>query len=283
MFMEKEHGIDPVCGMDTSGHEAGARIYSGTHFFCSEFCKNRFDMNPERFSGTPLLALRNIKKDFNLGKITVNVLRGVSLNIWKGDFVAVIGQSGSGKSTVLNMMGLLDAQTSGKIYLDGKDVSEISDDDRAKLRSKTFGFIFQQYNLIPWLTARENVTLPLIFSDVKRTEEEIDEYFDRIGLKERMIHRPVELSGGEQQRTAFLRSLINDPSIIIGDEPTGNLDSKTGDSILQLLIDLNKKKGKTLVIVTHDNDIARFADQVIVVKDGKMIDGKEHHKKIYTE
>ncbi len=281
--MDKDKGIDPVCGMNTLSHEGGVQINSGTHSFCSEFCKNRFDKDPERFSGTPLLALRNIKKDFDLGEITVNVLRGLSLNIWQGDFVAVIGQSGSGKSTALNMMGLLDAQTSGEIYLDGKDISEISDDDRAKLRSKTFGFIFQQYNLIPWLTARENVTLPLMFSDVVRTEEEIDDYFEKIGLKERMIHRPVELSGGEQQRTALLRSLINDPSIIIGDEPTGNLDSKTGESILQMLIDLNKKEGKTLVVVTHDNDIARFADQIIVVKDGVTIDGKDSHKKIYTE
>ncbi len=281
--MKNELGIDPVCGMNISDHKEGVQIHSGTHSFCSEFCKKRFEQDPDRFQGTPLIAMRNLTKDFDLGEIQVKVLRGFSMNIWKGDFVAVIGQSGSGKSTALNMMGLLDVQTSGKIFLNGTDISEISDDERAVLRSKTFGFIFQQYNLIPWLTARENVTLPLMFSEHTRTEEEIDALFEKIGLKERMIHRPVELSGGEQQRTALLRSLINDPSIIIGDEPTGNLDSKTGDSILKMLIDLNKKDGKTLVIVTHDNDIARFADQVIVVKDGITINGKELHKKIYTE
>ena len=280
--MKEDFQFDPVCGMQLS-KEHSVQSQSGTPSFCSDFCKSRYESNPERFKGTPFIQLKNIHKDFKLGEITVNVLRGFSMNIWKGDFVAIIGASGSGKSTALNMLGLLDVPTSGHIFLDGQDVAKVSDDQRAALRSSTFGFVFQQYNLVPWLTARENVTLPMLFSEKQRTEEEVDALFEKIGLKERMIHRPVELSGGEQQRTALLRSLINDPKIIIGDEPTGNLDSKTGEAILNMLIDLNKKSGKTLIIVTHDEGIAEYADQVIVVKDGITVDGHKFHKRIYTE
>lgn len=237
--------------------------------------------NPKRFLGTPLISMRNVTKDFALGAMDVHVLRGVDLRIWEGDFVAIIGASGSGKSTVLNMIGLLDIPTAGEILLNGKDVSQISETDRAFLRSETFGFIFQQYHLIPWLTAEENVRLPHLFSG-KKDQEHIPSLFSHLGLKDRMAHRPFELSGGEQQRTALLRALANNPKIIIGDEPTGNLDSKTGDMILELLSGL-QKEGRTLIIVTHDKDIARRADQIITIKDGEHVDGHYVHQKIYTE
>ncbi len=203
--------------------------------------------------------------------------------IWEGDFVAIMGSSGSGKSTALNIIGLLDRPTSGQIFLNGRNVSLLNDDKRAELRSKTFGFVFQQYNLIPWLTAYENTTLPLIFSGKKIDEEKIKARFQEIGLKERLTHRPFELSGGEQQRIALLRALANDPKIILGDEPTGNLDSVMGNKILEMLINLNKTQKKTLIIVTHDSDIAKKADRIIIFKDGQAIRDNLSHKKIYTK
>ncbi|MBI5742293.1 MAG: ABC transporter ATP-binding protein, partial [Candidatus Niyogibacteria bacterium] len=204
-------------------------------------------------------------------------------HIWEGDFVAIIGPSGSGKSTALNMIGLLDKPTAGNIYLRGQDISLLDDDERSARRSETFGFVFQQYNLIPWLTAFENVTLPLIFSGKPVITDKVNAGFAELGLAERALHRPFELSGGEQQRTALLRALVNDPQIILGDEPTGNLDSATGNKILEILIALNKTRKKTLIIVTHDADIAEKADQVIAFKDGRLVRDHRAHKKTYTE
>ena len=230
----------------------------------------------------PLIKLINVWKIFTIGKIDTKVLRGLSLHIWDGDFVAVIGPSGSGKSTALNMIGLLDRPSLGEIFLNGKDVSLLADEQRAKLRSQTFGFVFQQYNLIPWLTAYENVALPLIFSGKKVEAGKIKARFQELGLKDRMTHRPFELSGGEQQRVALLRALANDPQIILGDEPTGNLDSKTGNKILEMLINLNKKHKKTVIIVTHDKAIAAKADQIIALKDGCLVQDHQAHTKDYT-
>lgn len=277
--------IDLVCGMDLGKEED---ILSSTHqskhyYFCGEFCKKRFENDPEKFLGEPLIVLKNIHKVFKIGEAKTSALNGLDIHIWAGDFVAIIGASGSGKSTALNMVGLLDKPTSGKIILKGKDISRFSDEEKANLRSKTFGFVFQQYNLIPWLTAYENVVLPKIFADQPTDVVKMESSFKEIGLEARLHHRPFELSGGEQQRVALLRALANDPEIIIGDEPTGNLDSATGDKILGMLIDLNKSQRKTLIIVTHDADIAEKADQVIALKDGKMIKNHQKHKKIYTE
>lgn len=281
--MKQTDEIDLVCGMQLSPTDDHIGVYEGiSHTFCSPTCLDRFEKNPKRFLGIPLIALRNVTKDFHLGAVDVHVLQGVNLNIWEGDFVAIIGASGSGKSTVLNMIGLLDIPTSGQIFLNGTDVSRLSDDERALLRSKTFGFIFQQYHLIPWLTAEENVRLPLLFTQ-NAPKKDVKPLFEQIGLKERMEHRPFELSGGEQQRTALMRALVNDPSIVIGDEPTGNLDSKTGDMILELLGALHKEQGRTLIIVTHDKDIARRADQILTIKDGIHVDGHYVHQKIYTD
>ena len=262
---------------------ATLRTKEGETLFCGDYCLKRFEKEPEKFSGEPLVKMRNVRKVFSAGRAKTEALRGLSLNIWRGDFAAVIGASGSGKSTTLNMIGLLDRPTSGTVALGGRDTSGIGDEERALLRSKTFGFVFQQYNLIPWLTAYENAVLPLVFAGEKTDGEKTRERFAEMGLENRMSHRPFELSGGEQQRVALLRALANDPEVILGDEPTGNLDSKTGAKLLEMLVDLNKKRGKTLVIVTHDADIAEMADQIITIKDGKMIMNHGEHKKAYTE
>ncbi len=281
----KQKAIDVVCGMDLSEISNAAEVsHQGkTVYFCSPDCQERFKKNPERFLKEPLIKLNNIWKIFRLGGLEIKVLKDFNLHIWPGDFVAIIGASGSGKSTALNMIGLLDRPTTGTIFLKGKDVSLLNEDERADLRSKTFGFVFQQYNLVPWLTAYENVALPLVFLGKNIERDIVAKHFEEIDLRERMTHRPFELSGGEQQRTAILRALINDPEIIIGDEPTGNLDSATGNKILELLIRLNKVQKKTLIIVTHDVDIAEKADQIITVKDGRLVHDHRIYKKIYTE
>ncbi len=283
--MTKKEAHDFVCGMDTSVfHDAVKFSYKGDEFlFCSKWCAERFKKDPQRFLGEPLIRLHDVYKVFQTGEIETKVLRGLNVNIWKGDFVAVIGASGSGKSTSLNMIGLLDRPTSGTVFLDGEDVSVLPDERRALLRSKTFGFVFQQYNLIPWLTAYENATLPLVFAGDDADLDRVKERFEEIGMTHRMTHRPFELSGGEQQRVALLRALANNPEIILGDEPTGNLDSETGEKMLNILIDLNKKHGKTLIVVTHDANIAERADQVIALKDGHLIRDHQKHKKVYTE
>jgi len=257
--------------------------WNGTNVsFCGEGCRQRFFENPSKFQGEPLIKLRAVEKVFHLGLVEVPVLRGFDINIWEGDFVSIIGASGSGKSTVLNLIGLLDRPTRGTIFYKGSDVAIFSDEERAEFRSKTFGFVFQQYNLIPWLTAYENATLPLIFANRASLVEKLENMSIRLGLKERLTHRPFELSGGEQQRTALLRALANDPAVILGDEPTGNLDSETGKNILNILIELNRNEKKTLIIVTHDASIAEMADEIITVKDGRMLRDHHLHRKIYT-
>ena len=278
---------DPVCGMDlTEYSEFVQETIDGKKFyFCSDICAKRFKTDPKKFQGDPLIHLHDVWKVFNTGGVATEVLRGINVHIWAGDFTAIIGASGSGKSTLLNMIGLLDKPTGGGLFLEGKNMSNTEDDERAMLRSQKFGFVFQQYNLVPWLTAYDNVLLPLIFSQngdgIKK--EAIEKHLEAIGLGERMDHHPAQLSGGEQQRVAILRALANNPDVIIGDEPTGNLDSTTGSKILEMLIDLNKIEKKTLIIVTHDVHIAEKADQIITVKDGKTIPGHMYHKKIYTE
>jgi len=277
---------DPVCGMrETDSFVFLEKKFGGiSYFFCSEICATRFKTNPKKFSVEPMIHLHDLWKTFRTGSVVTNVLRGVNVHIWKGDFTAIIGASGAGKSTLLNMMGLLDRPTSGGLFLEEKNVADISDEERASFRSKKFGFVFQQYNLIPWLNAYDNATLPLVFSKINDggQKAKIQSRFKEVGLWERMNHRPSELSGGEQQRVALLRAFANDPEIIIGDEPTGNLDSETGNKILNILIDLNKIEKKTLVIVTHDADIAARADQIITLRDGETIPGHLLHKKTYT-
>jgi len=216
--------------------------------------------------------LENVWKIYEFGKIELTVLKDVSLEIAPGAFVVILGPSGSGKSTMLHMVGCLDVPTKGKIFLDGKDISKMSEDELAQARGQKIGFIFQQFNLLPNLSALENVMMPMIFQG--KSEEErrsrATSLLNSLGLKERILHRPTELSGGEQQRIAIARSLSNNPEIIVADEPTGNLDSTTGKKIMEILIDLHKNEQKTIVVVTHDPTIANYSDQVVNIKDGQI-------------
>lgn len=278
---------DPVCGMDITDLEERLeeKVDGEMYYFCSAPCAKRFKTNPKKFLGEPMIHLHDLWKVFHDGGVKTEVLRGINVHIWEGDFTVIIGSSGSGKSTLLNMIGMLDRPSSGGLFFKEQNIATTSDDERTILRSGKFGFVFQQYNLIPWLTAYDNVILPRIFAPQKGISDRValEKHFNDIGLGARMDHRPSELSGGEQQRVAILRALANDPEVIIGDEPTGNLDSTTGNKILEMLIKLNKEEGRTLIIVTHDADIALMADQVITVKDGKTIPGHQRHTKTYTE
>ena len=219
-----------------------------------------------------LIELRNVEKIYNEGKENeVRALRGVSLKVHEKDFIAIIGPSGSGKSTLLHMLGCLDKPTKGKVLIDGKDVSKMNDEDLARIRREKIGFIFQTFNLIPTLTALENVELPMKLNGKKASEarERARELLKIVGLEKRLDHLPSQLSGGEQQRVAIARALANEPEIILADEPTGNLDSKTGFEIVKLMKKLNRE-GYTFVIVTHDLRIADFANKKIRIRDGKL-------------
>jgi putative ABC transport system ATP-binding protein len=219
-----------------------------------------------------VLELKDVWKIYDLGKIKLEVLKGVSFYIKKGDFVVVLGPSGSGKSTLLNMMSCLDVPTKGQVFLDGRDISVFSEDELAIVRGEKIGFVFQQFNLLPQLTAIQNVVLPTIFRGVSLQEktERAKEILSSVGLSDRLNHKPSELSGGEKQRVAISRALINDPEIIVADEPTGNVDSKTGAHIMELLENLNKKEGRTVVVVTHDAGLEKFSNKIIRIRDGEI-------------
>ncbi len=220
-----------------------------------------------------IIELQNVQKTYFLGEIKLDVLKGISLSIKKQDFTLILGPSGSGKSTLLNMVSCLDVPTSGRIMLDGKDVSKLSEDELAVVRGRKIGFVFQQFNLLTHLTAFENVILPTIFQGTSKEEREqrAKELLSSVGLEKRINHRPAQLSGGERQRVAIARSLANNPEIIVADEPTGNVDSKTGKVIMDILTDLNKK-GRTIIVVTHDVELRKFSNKVIKIKDGQIDD-----------
>lgn len=220
-----------------------------------------------------ILILDNIWKEYELGDSKLSILKGINLRIKKGSFVTIMGPSGSGKSTLLHMVGALDVPTRGKIYINGEDISSFSEDELAKIRGKNIGFVFQQFNLMPNLTALENVMLPMVFQGTKEPQriERAKKLLSSLGLEKRFYHRPQELSGGERQRIAIARSLSNNPEMIVADEPTGNLDSTTGKKIMDVLINLCKENKKTLIVVTHDSNIASYAERVIKIKDGEVV------------
>lgn len=217
-----------------------------------------------------IVEVREVKKNYHMGRILVPALRGVSFDVEEGELLAIFGPSGSGKSTLLHLMGCLDRPDGGEILVDDSDVFKLGDDELAEIRLTKMGFVFQFFNLLPRLTALRNVELPLTIAGVSEKEslKRAEELLELVGLADRMRHRPSELSGGEQQRVAMARALINNPEIVLADEPTGNLDTKTGSEIVQLVKKLNREKGQTFVVVTHDEHIAEAADRTIHLKDG---------------
>jgi putative ABC transport system ATP-binding protein len=222
-----------------------------------------------------LIELENLEKEYDLGTIKIRVLKKINLKIKKSEMVSIMGPSGSGKSTMLHMLGILDRPTRGKVIINGVDVSKLSDDELAKIRREKIGFIFQFFYLIPSLTALKNVELPMTFDNVsiKDKETRAKELLKMVGLESRMNHKPAQLSGGESQRVAIARALANDPEIILADEPTGNLDSKSGEEVMDILTKLNKEEGVTLIVVTHDLSIAKCTERVIRLKDGMLVKG----------
>ncbi|MGL2993669.1 ABC transporter ATP-binding protein [Flavobacterium sp. TSSA_36] len=217
----------------------------------------------------PLIKITNIKRDFQLGNETVYVLKGIDLEINKGEYVALMGPSGSGKSTLMNLLGCLDTPTSGNYILNSKDVSKMKDDELAEIRNKEIGFVFQTFNLLPRTTALDNVALPMIYAGYSKSErvQRATEVLTQVNLSDRMDHQPNQLSGGQRQRVAIARALVNKPSIILADEPTGNLDSKTSVEIMKLFGDIHAQ-GNTVILVTHEEDIAAYAHRVIRLRDG---------------
>jgi putative ABC transport system ATP-binding protein len=216
-----------------------------------------------------VIKLVNLCKSYQVGDMEVPILKNIDISVKKGEFVAIMGPSGSGKSTLMNMIGCIDRPTCGQVIVMGKDINQLNDPELAKLRGFEIGFVFQNFNLVPRLTAIQNVALPT-YANVKPSvngTKRAKELLEMVGLSDRLNYKPSELSGGQQQRVSIARSLINDPSLILADEPTGNLDSKTGDEIMNIFADLHKK-GRSIIMITHDPDLAKYADRVVYLKDG---------------
>lgn len=235
-----------------------------------------------------IIQLEDVWKIYQMDSVQVPALRGVHLDIKRGEFLVILGPSGSGKSTLLNMVGSLDLPTKGKIFLDGKNIATLPESSLAQLRGKKIGFVFQTFNLIPSLSALENVILPMTFQGVSRLErvKKAELLLKKVNLGHRIHHLPSELSGGERQRVAIARALINNPEVILADEPTGNLDSKSGEEIVELLEQFNKE-GKTVIMITHERYLAKFADRVCLLKDGQivscLVNGKKKMRKLEEE
>jgi putative ABC transport system ATP-binding protein len=220
----------------------------------------------------PLIKLTNVWKTYQMGEVEFAALKGINLDIYEGEFLVVLGPSGSGKSTLMNLIGCLDLPSKGKVFLDSKDISGLDESDLARIRGQMIGFIFQSFNLIPTLNTQENVLLPLEFQeeDSRKARKKVDYLLEIVGLSDKKQNLPSQLSGGQRQRVAIARSLAVNPPIILADEPTGNLDSKTGDYILDFLDDLKKKEGKTIIIVTHDLNIVKYATRIVYLRDGEI-------------
>jgi putative ABC transport system ATP-binding protein len=219
----------------------------------------------------PVITIQALTKVYTMGEHKVRALNGVTLSIYEGEFLSIMGPSGSGKSTMMNMLGALDKPTSGTYLLDGTDVSNLSDDQLAEVRNRKIGFVFQSFNLLPRTAALQQVELPLIYSGRGQRAEKAREALEMVGLGDRLDHKPSELSGGQQQRVAIARALVNEPAIILADEPTGNLDSKSGTEVMQIFQKLNRERGITVVFVTHDPWIARHTNRVVTLADGKLV------------
>jgi putative ABC transport system ATP-binding protein len=222
----------------------------------------------------PLIRTVDLRKSYALGDVTVHALRGVSLEIAPGSFIAVVGASGSGKSTLMNILGLLDRPSSGEYFLDGQDVSGFDRDQRAVYRNRKIGFVFQSFNLLPRTSALENVELPLLYNGRSHTPQERHDkamaLLAAVSLEARAHHTPSQLSGGQQQRVAIARALVNDPEVVLADEPTGNLDSRTSIEIMDILQQLNRERGITIILITHEHDIAEYASRVVTIRDGRI-------------
>lgn len=231
-------------------------------------------ISPKSQSKEALIKLENVSKIYRMGEVDVHALKSVNVEIDRGDFVAIIGSSGSGKSTMMNLIGCLDIPSKGNVFLKGEDISLLDESDLSSFRGKTIGFIFQQYNLIPTMSALANVMLPLEFQEIEdeMAEKEALKYLEMVGLKDKAYHLPSQLSGGQQQRVSIARSLAGNPEVILADEPTGALDSVTGKDVLRILKNLHEQEGKTIIMVTHDLELANFAERKIELKDGEVVE-----------
>ncbi len=220
-----------------------------------------------------LISVQNLKKDFINGEVVTSVLRGVSFDVEKGSFISIMGPSGSGKSTLMHILSFLDKPTSGDYFFDGRNIKSLSDDELAEMRSKKVGFIFQSFNLLPTLSVLENVALPLTYTSISSEErnQKAKDLLEQVGLSHRLNYSPNKLSGGEKQRVAIARALVNNPEVIFADEPTGNLDSRSGAQVMKILQELNKK-GNTIILVTHEKSTAEHAERIIKIKDGNIIE-----------
>lgn len=233
-------------------------------------------LNLKRDVKTPIIQLKKVWKTYKMGEANVHALQGIDLHVYPGEFLAIQGPSGSGKSTAMNLVGCLDVPSKGEVFLDGENIAKLSESDLAQIRGRKIGFIFQKFNLIDTLTALENVMLPMTFQGISESERKkrAEHLLRQFGLGDRLDHKPNQLSGGQQQRVAIARALALDSPVILADEPTGNLDSKTGKEVMNFLRDLNEKHGKTIVLVTHDDVLAHSADRIEFLKDGHIIESK---------
>ena len=218
-----------------------------------------------------MITLEGVTKTYRMGKLAVPALQGIDLHVSQGEFVAIMGASGSGKSTLMNIIGCLDVPTSGRYVLDGTDVAKLNDDQLAMIRNRKIGFVFQNFNLIPRTSALHNVEMPLVYAGERGRGERAREALGSVGLVDRVHHQPTELSGGQQQRAAIARALVTNPAILLADEPTGNLDSASSVEIMRLLANLNAEHGRTIVLITHEQDIARFARRTVELRDGRIV------------